>query len=217
MSRARIVLAALLVALVVAGIAVATSQKHFRVIAAGDFEVPIRDSPALGRANFYVGQGGETLGYRLSVSKIENVIMAHIHLAPPGANGDIVVWLYPSTAPGPRAPGWRADTGHHRRRRDHRGRPRGPTRRHGDRRPHRGAPERQRVCERAHERRRRPSQHGAGRLPGWRDPRQLRSRERRWGGRRPTFPPTVTWHVVCRPFGLGSRRECRHRIAEVQQ
>ena len=104
MSRARIVLAALLVALVVAGIAVATSQKHFRVIAAGEFEVPIRDSPALGRANFYVGQGGETLGYRLSVTKIENVTQAHIHLAPPGANGDIVVWLYPSTAAGPAAP-----------------------------------------------------------------------------------------------------------------
>jgi CHRD domain len=105
MSRARIVLAALLVALVVAGIAVATSQKHFRVIAAGEFEVPIRDSPALGRANFYVGQGGETLGYRLSVTKIENVTQAHIHLAPPGANGDIVVWLYPSTAPPAAAPG----------------------------------------------------------------------------------------------------------------
>ena len=101
MSRARIVLAAVLVALVVAGIAVATSQKHFRVIAAGEFEVPIRDTPALGRANFYVGQGGETLGYRLSVSKIENVIMAHIHMGMPGANGPPVVWLYPSTAVGP--------------------------------------------------------------------------------------------------------------------
>ena len=101
MSRARIVLAALLVALVVAGIAVATSQKHFRVIAAGEFEVPVRDTPALGRANFYVGQGEETLGYRLSVSKIENVIMAHIHMGMPGANGPPVVWLYPSTAVGP--------------------------------------------------------------------------------------------------------------------
>ena len=40
MSRARIVLAAVLVALVVAGIAVATSQRNFRVIAAGAFEVP---------------------------------------------------------------------------------------------------------------------------------------------------------------------------------
>jgi hypothetical protein len=105
MSRARIVLAAVLVALVVAGIAVATSQKHFRVIAAGEFEVPIpRDTPALGRANFYVVEGGEALGFRLSVSKIANVDQAHIHTAFPGANGPIVVWLYPSTTstmPGP--------------------------------------------------------------------------------------------------------------------
>ena len=54
MSRARIVLAALLVALVVAGIAVATSQKHFRVHRHGRLRGAVRDSPAQGGRIFHV-------------------------------------------------------------------------------------------------------------------------------------------------------------------
>jgi hypothetical protein len=99
MSRARVVLAAVLVALVVAGIAVATSQRNFSVHATGAFEVPVRDTGAQGQATFHLSHDGESLSYRLNVANIENVIMAHIHNAAPGVNGDIVVWLYPSTAP----------------------------------------------------------------------------------------------------------------------
>ena len=106
MSRARIVLAAVLVALVVAGIAVATSERNFRVHATGAFEVPVRDTRAQGQAIFRLSHDGELLRYRLNVAKIENVIMAHIHTAAPGVNGPIVVWLYPSTTPNePAAPG----------------------------------------------------------------------------------------------------------------
>ena len=32
-------------------------------------------------------------------------MVAHIHIGPPGANGPIAVWLYPSTAQVPGAPG----------------------------------------------------------------------------------------------------------------
>jgi hypothetical protein len=39
------------------------------------------------------------LSYRLNVANIENVIMAHIHVGPPGDTGPIVVWLYPAEPP----------------------------------------------------------------------------------------------------------------------
>ncbi|HVH08780.1 MAG TPA: CHRD domain-containing protein, partial [Gemmatimonadales bacterium] len=38
---------------------------------------------------------------KLFVEDIDNPFMAHIHLAPAGVNGKIVVWLFPSTAPTP--------------------------------------------------------------------------------------------------------------------
>ena len=84
MSRARVVLAAVLVALVVAGIAVATSQRNFSVHATGAFEVPVRDTLAQGQATFHLSHDGESLSYRLNVAKIENVFQAHIHMEAPG-------------------------------------------------------------------------------------------------------------------------------------
>jgi hypothetical protein len=105
MSRGRVVLVAGLLALVVAGIAVASGDRIFRVHASGEFEVPTRDTDARGRALFKLTGDGESLHYRLVVRNIENVIMAHIHLGAPGTNGPVVVWLYPSTTPGPGAPG----------------------------------------------------------------------------------------------------------------
>jgi hypothetical protein len=106
MNRARIVVVAALVALVVAGIALASgSDRLFRAHASGEFEVPVRDTDARGRALFKLSGDGESLRYSLVVRNIENVFMAHIHAASPGVNGPIVVWLYPSTAPAPGAPG----------------------------------------------------------------------------------------------------------------
>ncbi len=61
------------------------------------------DSRAQGQAIFRVSDDGTSIDYKLIVANIENVFMAHIHMAPVGSNGGIVVWLYPSTAvaPGP--------------------------------------------------------------------------------------------------------------------
>ena len=59
------------------------------------------DSRARGSAVFQVSADGGTLSYRLIVANIDNAFMAHIHLAAPGTNGPIAVWLYPSTAPSP--------------------------------------------------------------------------------------------------------------------
>ena len=74
----------------------------------GDEEVMpagvVNTSNARGNAIFHVSEDGETVEYKLIASNIENAFMAHIHRAPAGANGGIVLWLYPSTTPGVQAP-----------------------------------------------------------------------------------------------------------------
>lgn len=75
------------------------AQFNFRAHLGGDEEVPAVDMRAQGQATFKVNSDGTSITYRLIVSNIENVLMAHMHLAPAGENGDIVVWLYPSSPP----------------------------------------------------------------------------------------------------------------------
>lgn len=67
---------------------------------AGRNEVPAADTRAQGQAIFRVSDDGNSVDYKLIASNIDNAFMAHIHVAPVGANGPIVVWLYPSTTPG---------------------------------------------------------------------------------------------------------------------
>jgi hypothetical protein len=91
------------VGLVAVGVSVAGVNRNWSVHADGSLEVPARDTQGQGQAIFHLSEDGSSLDYKLIASNIENVFMAHIHLAPPGVNGQIVVWLYPSTAvaPGP--------------------------------------------------------------------------------------------------------------------
>ena len=72
---------------------------NFRTHLTGDEEVPARATQAQGQAIFQLSKGGTELSYRLTAANIENAFMAHIHLAPAGSNGGVVVWLYPSTTP----------------------------------------------------------------------------------------------------------------------
>jgi hypothetical protein len=67
----------------------------------GAEEVPARETGARGNAVFQLNAAGDELTYRLIVANIDNVFQAHIHRAPFGVNGGIVVWLYPSTTPVP--------------------------------------------------------------------------------------------------------------------
>jgi len=81
---------------------------NFGTPMSGDEEVMpagvVNTSNARGNAIFQLSDDGETVTYKLIASNIENVFMAHIHRAPAGSNGGIVVWLYPSTAPNVQAP-----------------------------------------------------------------------------------------------------------------
>lgn len=74
-------------------------QQNFRTHLKGENEVPAVETNAQGQAIFKVSKDGTSIDYKLIVSNIENVLMAHIHNAPAGENGGIVVWLYPESPP----------------------------------------------------------------------------------------------------------------------
>jgi len=97
---AAMVVAALTV-VVVAATTMAAPRRNFVTPLSGAEEVPVRDTMAHGVAIFQLSADGESLSYRLIASNIDNVIMAHIHIGPAGANGPITVWLYPEDGPPP--------------------------------------------------------------------------------------------------------------------
>src|SRR4029450_13389982 len=53
-------------------------------------------TPASGRVALKVSKDGKSIDYVLDVKDITNITQAHIHMAPKGVNGGIVVWLFPS-------------------------------------------------------------------------------------------------------------------------
>jgi glucose/arabinose dehydrogenase len=59
----------------------------------GDHEVPVRDTPASGEAEFRIDRDGN-LRFRLAVEDIDNVVAAHIHLGAAGQNGPVVADLF---------------------------------------------------------------------------------------------------------------------------
>jgi hypothetical protein len=89
-----------LLPLVLAAPAVAEppASKNFVAHLSGAEEVPERDCPGQGEAVFQLSADGTQLSYRLIASNINNVVAAHIHLAAPGVNGPIVLFLF-GTAP----------------------------------------------------------------------------------------------------------------------
>jgi len=83
----------------------AEKVKNFRAHLSGDQEVPPNESIAQGQAIFQLSKDGTELSYKLIVANLENLHMAHIHRAPAGSNGGVVVWLYPSAPPMMMIPG----------------------------------------------------------------------------------------------------------------
>jgi CHRD domain len=78
-------------------IPVANAQKtktSFVANLAGKDQVPPVETHATGRATFRLSKNGKDLSYTLNVKGIDDVTMAHIHMAPMGKDGPPVVWLY---------------------------------------------------------------------------------------------------------------------------
>jgi hypothetical protein len=95
----------LLVAISAVGAMANEHKRTFVAPLSGGEEVPSNDSLARGNAIFQLNHDGTEIRYRLIVANIENVTQAHIHLAPVGANGGVVAWLYPESPPAQLIPG----------------------------------------------------------------------------------------------------------------
>src|SRR5438094_558617 len=74
--------------------------KNFVAHLTGGNEVPTHDTRAAGQIKLQLSDDGTEVAYRLISSNIDNVFMAHIHVAPAGVNGPIVVFLFGPVAPG---------------------------------------------------------------------------------------------------------------------
>ena len=81
------------------------TSNNFQAHLNGGAEVPPATTNAQGEAIFRLSKDGNSIYYKLIVSNIENVRMAHIHLGAAGTNGGFVVWLYPSAPPMQLIPG----------------------------------------------------------------------------------------------------------------
>jgi hypothetical protein len=79
-----------LVGLIAVGFAVAGANGRWSQHANGSMEVPARDSQGQGQGIFKLSDDGNSIDYKLIASNIDNVFMAHIHMAGPGVNGPIV-------------------------------------------------------------------------------------------------------------------------------
>lgn len=80
------------------GVGVSTAKKNdsrnFRTHLSGDDVIPPVDTNAQGQAKFQLNKAGDELSFKLNVANIDDVVGAHIHQAPAGENGGIVVFLF---------------------------------------------------------------------------------------------------------------------------
>jgi CHRD domain len=105
MNKTTAIALAVLTGLALIAAAAAGLNRNWSEHLSGDVEVPIRDTQGQGQAIFHLSKDGTSLEYKVIASNIENVFQGHIHQGPPGVNGPIVVWLFPSTAPVAGPPG----------------------------------------------------------------------------------------------------------------
>ena len=92
--------ATLLIILLVAVGTAAAQPNNFRAHLSGGEENPPVTTNATGQAVFQLNSSGTTLSFRLIVANIDNVVAAHIHCAPAGANGPVGVTLFSGGGPG---------------------------------------------------------------------------------------------------------------------
>jgi hypothetical protein len=89
----------LLIALLATVGTASAANSNFVAHLAGGAEVPPVETLAQGQAIFQLSKDGSELHYKLIAANIENVFMAHIHMAAADETGPIVVWLYPPRPP----------------------------------------------------------------------------------------------------------------------
>lgn len=104
-SRFLTLLLVFVLVLTAVGAVAASSQRNFRAHLSGNEEVPAVETLAQGQAIFRLNETGDAIHYKLIVANIDDVLMSHIHLAPAGSNGGVVVWLYPDGPPPQLIPG----------------------------------------------------------------------------------------------------------------
>lgn len=85
----------LIIFLLVVGLATSgfAAEKSFKAMLSGSQSVPAVKTVAKGDATFTLSKDGKALSYMVTVSGIENVTAAHIHLGKKGKNGPPVALI----------------------------------------------------------------------------------------------------------------------------
>jgi hypothetical protein len=99
-----ILLAVLTLAIVAGGVFAAATNYRAHMQPNDIVPLPVNvNSTAQGQAIFQLSADGLSMDYKINVANLDLITMAHIHRPPttPGTNGPVIVWLYPSTTPGP--------------------------------------------------------------------------------------------------------------------
>lgn len=98
MLLARVLLAVLSLS-ATSAIAMADDAPDYRANLSGTTVPMMVNTQARGEALFWVSEDRQSVRYRLSVSEMENVTMAHLQLGKADTTGPVVVWLYPERPP----------------------------------------------------------------------------------------------------------------------
>lgn len=77
-----------------AAFAVAAGKDTFHSKLTGGEETPVVKTKAKGEAVFHLSRDGKEIGYKLTVSDIENVSAAHIHMGKKGVEGPPLAGLF---------------------------------------------------------------------------------------------------------------------------
>ena len=94
MIRLRYLPLVVLATLLTASIGFSAEKGGFSAILSGAEAVPQVKTPAQGKAEFKLSKDGKELTYKLTVTNIENVTAAHIHLGKKGKEGPPLVGLF---------------------------------------------------------------------------------------------------------------------------
>ena len=94
-----------LAASIIAALPSVVSAEHIQANLTGYQEVPSVSTPASGTFDAQVANDDESFSYELTFSGLVGTVQqSHIHIAQPGVNGSIVIWLcQTATTPAPAA------------------------------------------------------------------------------------------------------------------